>query len=140
MGQWLQKTFPFINSTIFTIFLFFIVIFLILLIIFQNIHFIKVKKNIRKDAAKRSRAVRDGQMAEQIAPFLPDFPCRAEDARFLGKPVDFIAFPGLEEKNQVDEILLIEVKTGSSALSNREKEVLQAVKDGRVRYIQYRIN
>ena len=30
-----------------------------------------------------------GQIKEQISPFLPDFPCSAEDVRFIGKPVDF---------------------------------------------------
>ena len=57
----------------------------------------KQLKEGRKDAVKRSRAVIGGQMAEQIAPFLPDFPCNPADVRFIGKPVDFIAFPGMAE-------------------------------------------
>ena len=50
------------------------------------------KKNVRKDAVKRSKAVIGGQVAEQIAPFLPNFPANPSDARFIGKPVDFIVF------------------------------------------------
>ena len=114
-------------------------VFLFVVLIIQRLKFLSREKQVRQDAAKRSRAVRGGQMAEQIAPFLPDFPCNPEDARFIGKPFDFIAFPGLEERDEVDEILLIEVKTGSSALNKREKEVRRAVKEGRVRYIEYRI-
>ena len=75
---------------------------------------------------------------EQVAPFLPDFPCNPADARFIGKPVDFIAFAGLSEKDSVDEVLLIEVKTGRSELNAREKEIRRAVNEGRVRYIEYR--
>lgn len=112
---------------------------LILILLFQQIRFIKIKKNLRNDAVKRSRAVLSGQMVEQVAPFLPNFPCSPADARFIGKPVDFIGFPGLDEKNTVDEVLLIEVKTGNSVLSDREKEIKRAVKEGRVRYIEYRL-
>ena len=59
---------------------------------------------------------------------------------FLGQPIDYIAFTGLCEKNTVDEILLIEVKTNTSQLSGREKEIREAVKSGRIRYVEYRIN
>ncbi len=96
----------------------------------------KIREN-RSDAVKRSRAVIGGQMAEQIAPYLPDFPCNAADARFVGKPVDFIAFPGLAQGGKIEEILLIEVKTGLSKLSAREKEVRDLVEKGKVRYEEY---
>ena len=66
----------------------------------------KKSRKLRKDAIKRSKAVIGGQVAEQIAPLLPDFPSPLADARFIGKPVDFIAFPGLEESDKVKEILL----------------------------------
>ena len=37
----------------------------------------KLIKKERADAVKRSRAVIGGQFTEQIAPFLPAFPCNA---------------------------------------------------------------
>ena len=110
---------------------------LIILLILQRISFASRLKKERQDAINRSRAVIAGQMTEQVAPFLKDFPCNPADARFIGKPVDFIAFPGLMENNEVKEVLLIEVKTGTSTLSNREKEVRNAVEQGRVRYVTY---
>lgn len=117
-----------------------IILFLFLLLVIQTIR-LHVKNNkLRSDAIKRSKAVINGQVAEQVAPFLPDFPCSPADARFIGKPVDFIAFPGLSEKEKVDEVLLIEVKTGQSALNSREKEIKKAVGEGKVRYVEYRIN
>ena len=112
-----------------------ILFFLLLILV---IHLGRGRSSQRADAIKRSRSVIGGQLAEQIAPFLPGFPCNPGDARFIGKPVDFIAFPGLTEDNTVHEVLLIEVKTGKSALSGREKEVRRAVAEGRVRYIEYR--
>lgn len=107
----------------------------------------KITKKIqteRNDAVKRSRAVIGGQVIEQLAPLFPDFPARYDEVKFIGKPVDFIAFKGLEEscdngeKCHVDEVLFIEVKTGNSALSTRERAIKQAVDEGRVRYVLWR--
>ena len=111
---------------------------LLLLLIIQTTRLHRDNSTLRKDAIKRSRSVIGGQLAEQVAPFLPGFPCNPGDARFIGKPVDFIAFPGMTEDNTVHEVLLIEVKTGKSALSGREKEIRRAVAEGRVRYVEYR--
>ena len=111
---------------------------LFILLIIQTLRLHSGQSKVRKDAIKRSRSVIGGQLAEQVAPFLPGFPCHPGDARFIGKPVDFIAFPGMTEDNRVHEVLLIEVKTGKSALSGREKEVKKAVAEGRVRYVEYR--
>ena len=110
----------------------------LILFILQSIKLTKNNKKNRLDAIKRSKAVIGGQVIEQVAPYLPGFPCSPEDAKFLGRPVDFIAFSGLGEKDCVDEILFIEVKTGKSELSKREKEIKKAVEQGRVRYIEYR--
>jgi hypothetical protein len=93
----------------------------------------------RADAVKRSRAVLGGQFGEQLAPFLPAFPCNPGDVRFVGKPIDYIAFPGSAEGTPVKEILFIEVKSGDSQLSLREREIKHAVEEGKVRYVEYRI-
>ena len=97
-------------------------------------------KENRLDAIKRSKAVINGQMVEQIAPFLPNFPCNPADVRFVGKPVDFVAFPGASENKEIEEVLFIEVKTGTSALSSREKEIKDAINAGRVKYVEYRFD
>ena len=76
----------------------------------QKLAFSKQIKDERKDAVKRSRAVLGGQFAEQLAPFFPDFPCNPADCQFLGKPVDFIAFPGSADGSEISDIVFIEVK------------------------------
>ena len=121
-------------------FLLVLIVFLLTLLIIQFFRNQCDKKKLRKDAVKRSKAVINGQVAEQIAPFLPDFPANPSDARFIGKPVDFIVFSGLSENEKIDEILFVEVKTGKSLLSEREKEVKKAIEQRRVRYVEYRIN
>lgn len=93
----------------------------------------------RRDAVKRSRSVVKGQVSEQLAPFLPGFPCDVGDVQFIGRPVDFVAFCGDSGSGTVDEIVFIEVKSGAGSLSAREKSVCDAVEGHRVRYVEYRI-
>lgn len=94
-------------------------------------------KKIRTDAVKRSKAVINGQIMEQIMPYLPDFPCNPGDVRFIGKPVDYIGFIGATEKDEISEILFIECKTGGSKLSARERQIKNAVDSKKVRYVVY---
>ncbi len=93
----------------------------------------------RADAIKRSKAVLGGLAGEQVAPFLPGFPCNPADARFVGKPVDFVAFPGASTDRPIEEVLLVEVKTGGAKLSEREKQIRDCVQRGRVRFVEYDI-
>ncbi len=102
----------------------------------------KIKERIsseRADALKRSRAVLGGLAGEQLAPFFPGFPCNPGEARFIGKPVDFVAFCGAAENKPINEILLIEVKTGGATLSEREKQIRDCVEKGSVRFCVYNV-
>ena len=101
-------------------------------------HLTKEIKIAREDAVKRSRAVLNGQLSEQFAAFFPDFPADPTEIRFVGKPIDFFAFPGLST-GAVDEVLFVEVKTGSAALSKVERSLRDAVEKKNVRYTEYRI-
>lgn len=105
----------------------------------QKLKDMRLIQQEREDAVKRSRAVLGGQFGEQLAPYLPNFPCNPGDVRFLGKPIDYVAFPGSAEGKEIKEILLIEVKSGESSLTAREKEIKAAVEKGQVRYVTYRI-
>ena len=107
--------------------------------IVQKLKTVSEFKKQRKDAVNRSRSDLGGQFSEQIAPFLPGFPCNPGDVRFVGKPVDFVAFPGCAEGSDIEEIYFIEVKSGQSKLSPREKQIKLAVEQGRVKYFEYRI-
>ena len=74
----------------------------------------------KKSAVEKSRSVLKGQFSEQLSPFSADFPIKASEARFLGAPIDFIGFRGLDEKN-VTEVVFIEVKTGKLvSFSNKD--------------------
>ena len=93
---------------------------------------------IREDAIKRSRSVLGGQFSEQLAPFLPDFPYIPTEARFIGKPVDFLVFKGMDGKS-IEEVVFVEVKSGKSRRSPIEDSLRKAIQDRRVAWHEYRI-
>lgn len=53
------------------------------------------EQEIRLDAIQRSVAVTKGKVTEHIVPYLPGFDLDPKDIRFLGTPIDLIAFSGL---------------------------------------------
>jgi predicted Holliday junction resolvase-like endonuclease len=93
---------------------------------------------IRKDAVEKSRAVILGKVTEHVVPFFPAFHHNPKDARFIGTPVDFIVFDGLDDR-EVRNIVFVEVKTGSSSLNTRERQIRNAVKQGLVEWEELRI-
>lgn len=95
-------------------------------------------EEIRKDAIKRSRAVLGGQFSEQLAPYLPDFPFSPTECRFIGKPVDFIVFKGMDGK-RVEEVVFVEVKSGKASLSSPERILRDVIKEGKVSWVDYRV-
>lgn len=94
---------------------------------------------IRKEAIQKSRAVLSGLLSEQLAPYLPDFPFKPTEARFIGKPIDFIVFEGLDEHNP-QRIVFVEVKSGKSTLSKEERKIKDLIKSRKVSWHEYRIN
>ena len=96
-------------------------------------------KDNREDAINRSRAVLGGQFSEQISPFLPGFNYSPTECRFIGKPIDFIIFKGMDEK-KIEEVVFVEVKSGKSKLSPTEKRLKETIEKGNVRFEEYKVD
>ncbi|AHC52010.1 Holliday junction resolvase [Sulfolobus acidocaldarius SUSAZ] len=63
-----------------------------------------------------------------------------KDFRHLGSPVDFIAFKVLSDESE-PEIIFFEIKTGkTSALTDREKKIRDAIEARRVKYEVINLN
>ena len=94
---------------------------------------------IRQAAIQRSQSVTTGKIVEHLVPYLPNFNFNPKDARFLGSPVDFVVFDGLndDDEDQIRNVVFIEVKTGMSTLTRRERLVRDAIKAGRVRWVEW---
>ena len=93
---------------------------------------------IREDAVLRSQAVTVGKVHEQLIPYLPAFPYNPKDVRFLGSPIDLVVFDGLAD-GRVQRIVFLEVKTGGSSLTSRERSVRDAVQAGEVEWAELRV-
>ena len=83
---------------------------------------------------KKSSEVRLGQISEHFAPLLKDFPYDTKNVRFLGSPIDLILFD--IDNNR---IIFIEVKTGKSAQSKKQRQIRDIIKAGNVEYQVMRI-
>ena len=90
------------------------------------------EQQIREDAIQRSLAVTKGKVTEHIVPYLPGFDLEPKDIRFLGTPIDLIASKGPDASVEEVEIVFIEVKTGGSVLTPRERAVKKAVEGKKV--------
>jgi predicted Holliday junction resolvase-like endonuclease len=94
-------------------------------------------QEIRQDAVQKSQAVIAGKVTEHFIPYLPGFIYNPKDARFLGSPIDFIIFDGLDE-GQIKGIVFAEIKTETSSLNARERQVRDTVKSGKVTWVEIR--
>lgn len=95
------------------------------------------EKKIREDAIKRSISTILGRVGEHLAPLVIflNYGIKPKDLRFLGTPVDFIAFKGLSN-GEPEEIVFIEVKSGSStSLTDKERKVKKLVESGKVKWM-----
>jgi predicted Holliday junction resolvase-like endonuclease len=93
---------------------------------------------IRGDAVQRSQAVTAGKVHEQLIAYLPGFRYNPKDVRFLGSPIDLVVFDGLAD-GQLRRIVFLEVKTGSSSLTQRERCVRDVIRIGEVEWAELRV-
>ena len=95
---------------------------------------------IVKSRLKTSRSVIGGQFSEQLAPYLPNFPYKPSEVRFMGKPIDFIVFKGMDEK-EIEEVVFVEVKSGSAKqLSKHERILRDAIREKKERWDKYDVD
>ena len=98
---------------------------------------LRYSRAIREDAVQRSLAVTAGKVHEQLVPFLPEFGFNPKDVRFLGSPVDLVVFDGLAA-GDVQRVVFLEVKTGGAPLTDRERQVRNAIEARRVAWMEMR--
>lgn len=84
------------------------------------------------DHRKRSQSTRYGQITEQFAPFMADWPWDPKGFRFLGTPIDGVQFTP-------QGIVFVEIKSASSQLSAVQREARDHVLAGRVFWHEHRI-
>lgn len=93
------------------------------------------EKNRMLLSQKKSSETRLGQISEHLVPFLDKCKHDPKTMHFLGNPIDYVVF----DFDQ-GEITFLEVKSGNSKPSKRQKTVKNIIKSGRIFYEEIRIN
>ncbi|MQF69391.1 endonuclease [SAR202 cluster bacterium AD-804-J14_MRT_500m] len=81
----------------------------------------------------RSLSTRYGKLTEQFMPFIAKYPFDPHKFRFIGSPIDGVQF-------EEDRILLIEFKSATSHLSSRQRQIRDLVEDGKVEFLEMRLD
>lgn len=100
----------------------------------KNQEFIQLKEKFdKKVSGEKSEQVRLGHIGESLIPFLKEFPYNPKDLKALFQPVDYICF-------SPEEVIFLEVKTGDSQLSEKQRNIRNLINAGKVRWETHRIN
>ncbi len=78
---------------------------------------------------KKSQSVKYGKLTEQWIPFSDDFPFDSSSFRFLGSPVDGVAFND-------DSVVFCEFKSNTSSLSEKQKKIKKLILDKKVKWLE----
>jgi predicted Holliday junction resolvase-like endonuclease len=97
------------------------------------------KEYLIEDAIRRSAGVTKGQVIEHFAPFMISDILNPDEMVFVGSPIDLISFTGIDERDDIS-IDFLEIKTGNSALSRKQKLIREAVLSKRVYYKKVHLN
>lgn len=101
-------------------------------IVFLIVIYFLVKSNTKLRFQKRSHIVKTGKWLEDYFPFLEDFPVPPETFKFLGEPLDGVAFTE-------NGIFFFEFKTGNAKLSEKQEMIKRLVEEKKVYWKEIRI-
>ena len=94
--------------------------------------------NARKDTGNRQRSIIKGQISEVIAPWSIESVNSVKELNFLGSPIDFVGFKGLDGDDEI-EIKFIEIKSGTSRLTKNQRRIRDAVIAKRIEWVEVRV-
>jgi len=82
--------------------------------------------------SKSSQSVKYGLLTEQWIPFSKKFPFPPQNFKFLGQPIDGIAFND-------ENIVFVEFKTATSSLNEKQRHIKQLIEDGKIKWLEFKI-
>lgn len=91
------------------------------------------KKYKESFGKQKSEQVRLGLVSENIMPFLDDFGYDPSKVRGLFNPIDLIVFDN-------EEIVFVELKSGDSKLSTKQKQIKRLIEEKQVRFEVHRVS
>lgn len=82
---------------------------------------------------QQSKSVRLGLLAENVLPFHRDFKYEPKNLVPMFRPIDYMVF-------NENEIVFLEIKLGTSQLSEKQKNIRRLVTEGKVRFEELRVD
>ena len=95
------------------------------------------KIDIPLKSQKGSKAVGIGFIYERLAPTLDGFTFNKNDCRSMFDPIDYVIFEGLSEKQKVEKIIFMDIKSGKARLSQKQKKIKAAVDNKQIQFKTY---
>jgi len=117
-------------STVFLLTLLVVLLFYVIIILFKRNKYLRGKV-LQLKSDHKSLHIKHGKHFEHFVPFMDEYPGDKENSVFLGNPIDFISFDD-------ESIKFIEVKTGKSSLSEKQKNVKNLVQDKKIEWYELR--
>ena len=109
-----------------------LVLFLVLILYWRERKLRRLKASLLElGSRKKSGEVLHGKAWEEFAPFMKGYPFDPRNFKFIGMPVDGLSF-------EEDAIYFVEIKTGQSQLSQKQKYIKEQVEHGRVKWLEIR--
>jgi len=115
---------------------FLLTVFSILLLVCVSLYYMSKSARLQKLIEQlqfdlKSCQVKYGKAWEKFVPFMKSFPYNPNDFKFIGEPIDGIVF-------DPNKIVFLEVKTGKSQLSQKQKNVKELVEKKKVEWEEIR--
>jgi predicted Holliday junction resolvase-like endonuclease len=82
---------------------------------------------------QQSKSVRLGLISENVLPFHKEFPFNYKDLVPMFRPIDYLVF-------EEDKITFLEIKMGTSQLSEKQKNIRRLVREGKVEWQEHRVD
>src|SRR3989338_1058272 len=83
-------------------------------------------EKLRSEIADKQRAGIKGKITEMFAPYLEGFPFKASECKFIGDPIDYVVFEGLDNRD-ITGIHFLDVKADSSELKKHQRQIKELI-------------
>ena len=94
----------------------------------------KLKISVDKTSEARAISTGLGKVMQNVLPYYKDFDNQVSlaDCRFIAAQLDIIVFDGASN-NHIKNITFMDAKTGAARLEKKQRQIRDAVNDGKVR-------
>ena len=94
----------------------------------------KLKISVDKTSEARASSTGLGKVMQNVLPYYKDFDSQVSlaDCRFIAAQLDIIVFEGASN-NDIKNITFMDAKTGAAKLDKNQRQIRDAVNDGKVR-------